>query len=299
MPRPAQSNGKSEDSLGTHGFNSIPPEILFMVVDQLPATAKISLSLTCKGLFTASRLQDTFTQIDRKERLNLLLLLEKDIPARFLCFWCKRLVLLDESPRKQHLDENAHVSGYVSFGNDSSDHGWPSTRYECDNEEFSLRVRRLLRQPNPLLWVPAYNGFHGFRPRVTFSEAQLVMNRHFCGDSHGISAKSLESSIQIARDVQTDGCYEPFDHYLRKGHTTPNLQKPATRSLTKQISKTWRFTHRNFAKVIGNNLFICRVHNIVSPPCPANKFTWVVDNLNLPVCKHIYGSSGMCVKSHV
>lgn len=119
------------------------------------------------------------------------------------------------------------------------------------------------------------------------------MNRHFYGAAYGISSKILESSIEISRNVKADGSYEPIDHYVRQSHTTPNLQKRASRSLTKHISASWRFTHRTYAKVIGNNLFICRVHNVVGPPCLASAFTSVIDGVNLPVCKHIHASSGI------
>lgn len=138
---------------------------------------------------------------------------------------------------------------------------------ECVKDDKGCPPDWMSLLPDPLLWDPVVNGFNNCQPRVTFSEAQLAMNRHFYGESHGISTESLESSIHITRHVQTDGYYVAFDHYLRKSHTTPNLKGRASRSLTKQISQNWRFTHRAFARVIDNNLFVCRVHKIVGQPC--------------------------------
>lgn len=81
-----------------------------MIAEELPAVARISLSLTCKG-FLALCPQDKFRQIDEEERLELLLLLERDVPARFLCFGCKRLAWLDRPQGKQPSDSDDHFNG--------------------------------------------------------------------------------------------------------------------------------------------------------------------------------------------
>ncbi|KAK6211434.1 spt3 [Colletotrichum tabaci] len=146
-------------------------------------------------------------------------------------------------------------------------------------------------------------------PEITFSEAHLVMNRHFYGARHGLPTQHLENVFELERFIPlTDGKIE-IDHFPLASHEQrgrryslrPSGQRAnaaSARLSLEQAATQWTFVHRTSAKVIANELFICRHHSIRGPQCSQIDFFRVIDSLKLPVCRHVPGVSGTSMGLH-
>ncbi|TDZ27077.1 hypothetical protein Cob_v000483 [Colletotrichum orbiculare MAFF 240422] len=126
------------------------------------------------------------------------------------------------------------------------------------------------------------------------------MNRHFYGPRFGLPTRHLESVFEFERRIPLDGGgggggelgtgHFPLGAHPPRGgryHLRPprrNGSSPPTR---------WVFAHRTSAKVLDDELYLRRSHTVSGPPCSASDFSRVVDGLELPVCRHILGSSRM------
>lgn len=156
-----------------------------------------------------------------------------------------------------------------------------------------------------LTWKPAVRGLGGNEPTITFSEARLVMKRHFDGPGYGLPIDCLESTVYFDRNISlrdlSTTTHIPLEQHvsenrrsLRLQGTIPQIQRRLGRTAT-CLSATdttrWAFMHKTTAKVIENELFLCRHHEVVGPPCGLDAFTKVIDSLELPVCRHILGCS--------
>ncbi|KAK1984028.1 hypothetical protein LZ30DRAFT_815108 [Colletotrichum cereale] len=238
----------------------VPREVLFMVADQLPLPSRIALALVCKSGFASLCPVRPLLPLEKEDLLAILFLLSKDMPNWFLCFGCNRM-------RPLLRDSEGGLEGQLHPG--------------CDSE---IRVVRMF------IRRPAYRHRHDEDrtvPEISFSEAHLVMNRHFHGAGYGLPTQYFESARQFERIIPLDETeitmtQSPLEEYSRR-----------RRYSLRPLKHQWLFTHRTSAKVIEDELYICRHHSVSGPPCPQSDFSRIIDSLELPVCRHIFGSSKM------
>ncbi|TQN65795.1 SAGA complex subunit spt3, partial [Colletotrichum shisoi] len=86
---------------------------------------------------------------------------------------------------------------------------------------------------------------------------------------------------------------------VRKAVDEKHRAKTASVRLSLEEAATqWTFVHRKSAKVIADELFICRHHSIREPQCSQIDFFKVIDSLKLPVYRHVPGVSGTSMGLH-
>ncbi|TDZ89681.1 hypothetical protein C8034_v003678 [Colletotrichum sidae] len=287
-----------ESQQGISWLPKLPREVLFMIAEHLERPSQILLALTCKSLFTSLCPGRLFPKLDEKDLPSLLLQLEKENPNWSLCFGCTRL-------RPLRRDSEGNLQGQLHPHCDST--------LRLVRWSHSLRLPKIRRSGcrgavdgfawietlSLVTWRPAVLGPGGHVPEITFSEGHLVMNRHFYGPRFGLPTRHLESVFEFERRIPLDGGggggelgtgHFPLGAHPPRGgryHLRPprrNGSSPPTR---------WVFAHRTSAKVLDDELYLRRSHTVSGPPCSASDFSRVVDGLELPVCRHILGSSRM------
>ncbi|CCF36260.1 hypothetical protein CH063_01464 [Colletotrichum higginsianum] len=258
------------------------------------AYLRVAFALTCKYFFTTLCPTHQFPPPNMDDLLAILLLLGRDMPKWFLCFGCKRLL-----PLKQNNEGN--LQGQLHTNCDSKLqivreflHQRPIRRRPIGSCRGVNSLHRWIESLSLVTWRPAVNGLERGVPEITFTEGHLIMNRHFYGTAHGLPTQHLESIFEFERSIPLDNGeiktrHFPLDAYLRSKRY--NLRP--LRQNTLQAATRWTFTHETSAKVLDDELYICRHHDINGPPCCTTDFSRVIDSLELPVCRHILGSSKM------
>ncbi|TQN64099.1 hypothetical protein CSHISOI_11322 [Colletotrichum shisoi] len=265
-----------------------------MIADQLSTPSQVAFALTCKYFFTTLCPTHQFPPPDMDDLLAILLPLGRDMPNWFLCFGCKRLL-----PLKQNNESN--LQGQLHTNCDSKlqivrefRHVRPPRLHRIGGCRGAVSAHRWIESLSLLTWRPAVNGLERGVPEITFTEGHLIMNRHFYGAAHGLPTQHLESIFEFERSIPLDNGeiktrHFPLDAFLRSKRY--NLRP--LRQSTLQAATCWKFTHETSAKVLDDELYVCRHHDINGPPCSTVDFSRVIDSLELPVCQHILGSSKM------
>ncbi|KAL1866128.1 hypothetical protein VTK73DRAFT_4873 [Phialemonium thermophilum] len=171
-----------------------------------PQHAGIALALSCKYLYHTLYPPGKLPSLNECQLVQLLLLLERDLPRHYLCLFCTKLQAfepdLETGWRGQKHEE---CEGFHRRLQEEGE--------EEDEEEDSAEggyVRSL---------VPEYAGFD--RLGVTFHEAHLVMNRHFYGAGHGLRIETMRRHFQLDRYFNSEtwhfaGYY--FPHFPLERH---------------------------------------------------------------------------------
>lgn len=144
----------------------LPNELLLMVLEYMPPAAIACFALTCKRFYSlaiplaSGRFHPVF---DRSNRIELLLLLEKDDTARFYCHYCIQLHV---------FDKNWNPKTTVSW-----------QRRPCYNRSVFL-IGGSIRGPNL---------------QLSHHDVRLIMNRHLHGPTHGLPLEALAVSYRNSK----------------------------------------------------------------------------------------------------
>ncbi|KAF6808277.1 hypothetical protein CMUS01_13934 [Colletotrichum musicola] len=294
MEFPGQSTESAEP--GRPYLALMPRELLFIVADQLPTASRTTLALACKSLFISLCPTGRFPELDNGDLLAVLLMLEKDAPNIYLCFGCTRLRPLERN-RDGSLREQLHprcesvLRTILSFRDERRP---PATRIGRGHWRRNPQIK-WVKTSSLVVWRPAVLGLGGNVPEITFTEAHLVMNRHFYGAAHGLPIQHFESGFEFDRHITLGEGNISMNHFPLENHHSSSRKHDLrpTRPPPSQSATRWPFSHRTSAKIIDDALFLCRRHRVTAPPCSMADFCRVVDSLELPVCRDIYGSSQM------
>ncbi|KAF4467159.1 hypothetical protein FALBO_5942 [Fusarium albosuccineum] len=145
---------------------SLPWEILLLIFDELDPAFQVAFALAAKPFWTGFFPSGKVSLNDEDNLVDLLMLLERDIPTRYFCFQCARL------------------RPYSPSGEPSCDHPPPSRL----SQKFQY-VRKYYPS-----WMPESEW-----PDLSFLDARLVMNRHFYGPSYGLPLKRLEYRTDVKK----------------------------------------------------------------------------------------------------
>ncbi|KAF6832003.1 hypothetical protein CPLU01_06385 [Colletotrichum plurivorum] len=263
MESPGQAPKSAEP--GESHLALMPRELLFMVADQLLTVSHTALALACKSLFASLCCTGQFPKLGDGDLRTVLLMLEKDLHPR--CDSVLRIIRSFEDERI--CSWSRHLSGN--------------------------RERKWVETSSLVVWRPAVLGLGGNAPQIIFTEAHLVMNRHFYGSAHGLPIQHLESTFEFSRHIAFGEGDISMNHFPLENHHSSGERchlQPASPPPSQDATR-WTFSHRTSAKIIDDELFLCRRHRVTSPPCSMADFSRVVDSLELPVCRDIYGSSQM------
>lgn len=301
------------------GFSMTSSDLILDIADHLSVASRITLSLTCKGLFELFYSTTRLPRLQNDELIELLLNLEKGIPEMFLCFGCLRLCPFDPEHKiggrlQKHHDCRQWAQRYwhqVDRGVHLSDIGpvyqEPTWNRIEGVEDFQLQS-----------WVPYVWG----APEIVFSEAHLVMNRYFYGRHFGLPITYLDQSIHCERFINLEwpkigrGHFIFMDQHPRKAHYTRLVRRnifadhmdmyscsrsnPSWTTKRTQIGPTpdslhaipWKFSHEYTAKIINNELFVARNHWIQGPGMPLLRYQRLLCDVSLPICRHLFCDSG-------
>lgn len=270
----------------TRCFLVVPREILFLIADQLPLASRVALALTSKSAFTSICPTGKFPRLDKDDLLSLLVELEKNLPDCFLCFGCVQLQPLNR-------DSKGNLEGAFHRCCDS----WHDIIKKCldgcltreDASELLPLGIRHLKDDRLLTWRPIVCGIKNRAPEITFSEGRLIMNRHFFGEAYGLPIKYLERTIRIKRFISLAHGDEKADHFPLDSHLPGKTSLPRL----PEHYKPWEFAHRTNANVINDELFLRRSHDISGPRCTSAEFYRAINNLELPICRHILCASNL------
>ena len=186
-------------------LSSLPLELVFLIADELPLVSLIAFSLTSKPTLNTFYTGSKFPALPKGEKAELLSCLERDSPDRFFCFGCTRLCSYKPHHRlgwrgQRHQDCAIELERTETWTGEIA--GCRLPRRFCRRGFRDLRgprtVTQTVKTPVPP-WQPETKG-----PTVWFSEARLVMNRHFYGEPYGLATQSLQMEILFERYVRCD-----------------------------------------------------------------------------------------------
>ncbi|KAL7924491.1 hypothetical protein ACQKWADRAFT_319549 [Trichoderma austrokoningii] len=279
---PAQ-NGPSSISSSKSSSTCIlaerPLNILFMILDRLPTSSVISLSLTRKDLYMAVKLfYRSRLALKDCDIAEFLMVLQRDIPRVFCCPACRRLCPLNlEGTWRDQIHQNCSGSSYWAWWD------WCSTQRRYSNWDMKR-----------LLWHPGAR-----EAKLSFMDAYLVMDRHFYGSRHGLPLRNLERHAKFERYIHLNdkmdfGIVEWNDRWEMKRRRS-NL-KAFKRGVFKRrpkastdpcFDKPWRFSYDYVPKIIGDNLYIGRFNRIDGPLVNWKQFAALLGSVYLPLCYHL------------
>ncbi|KAF6806968.1 hypothetical protein CSOJ01_08472 [Colletotrichum sojae] len=296
----------AKSSTDAKGFYSVPREILFTITAHLPANEKVALALAGKFFFTSLYPDGIrITDLDNEEdRLFLLLFLEQDVQELYLCFGCKKL--RPPRPKRHQHQQRSHPGCGPHFQvTPQSDFDFERNMQErywgCPNLE-NWAPRWVMRS-NPLTWRPYPHPLGPQSaevkkekwPEITFSQAYRVMQRHRLGTPYGLPIESLEKRFEFERHISPGD--KTKSHFALEQHTGNDVDVPGTSSSrfsTQQhpeSTKTWHVIHEYSARISDHQLGIRRSHQIRGPSCSVADLSKVIEDLELPICAHIFASA--------
>lgn len=271
---------------------SVPVKVLLMIADALPISSRIALALVSRWFFSALCPTRRFLKQKQDDLLVTLVLLERDAPDWFLCFGCTRL-----RPLRSSHDSRTAIQLHPGcdpvfrivreFSNPPIPKRRPGGRRRPGT--FQLWIEDI----SLVAWRPGTLAVRRSTPEISFSEGRLIMNRHFLGPKFGLPLQYLENVFEFDRfisldDEKTPTTHFPLDFWRSTGYNLLPLCLSSSQAATR-----WIFKHQTSARIIDDELFIYRHHHIKGPPCSQVDFVKTVDSLELPVCRHILGSSRM------
>ncbi|CAH0047251.1 unnamed protein product [Clonostachys solani] len=240
----------------------LPNEVLDIICRSVPVESRIALALTCRRTFGGI----IFEKLKGKKLTRLLLLLERDSPTRFVCFGCRKLRRLVRHPTQGWDDKGHelcgdHRKGRLTFSHETTEDNWVhcirTTTYEV---RFNLHR-----------WQPRKDG-----PKISFSEAHLVMSRHRYGPRYGLSLDILKQELNFDCCIRLwTQDYFPLDEYLPGGRygLLPEEPRDFKQSMypeaLKRITRPgwpiigpglWSLGHTYDAMVVGDELHVVRLH---------------------------------------
>ena len=141
-----------EENASRIQFLDLPPELIILIADWLPAEFAACFALCNRGL--CQILGSTFIKLRGASRNAFLSVLARDLPQYYWCHKCVRL----------------HQISAIS---------WPG-------------IGTYGGSPNCLRQTPSYIHFFGFGLWIDFVHVQLVMKRHFYGPDHGFPLEAFQ-----------------------------------------------------------------------------------------------------------
>ncbi|CAH0027586.1 unnamed protein product [Clonostachys rhizophaga] len=249
-------SGTPTQSLSTlpgNGLPGLPTELLYMIRLSLPIASRIALALTCK------KIRDNFgiEQLKGKNATKLLLLLEKDSPTKFVCFGCSKLRPLFRHPTRGWVDKGHKLCG---------DHQKRTLTvlHETSEDQTWVHIRRVTKYTirfNLHVWKPLRTG-----PKISFSEAHLVMNRHRYGPRYGISLDFLKQDFNMETFIR---CWNhdhfslckdpPKGRYGLRPEEQGNVNHP-TPAGPGNGQGLWSFGFKYSAMIVDDELHVVRLH---------------------------------------
>ncbi|KAI8675912.1 hypothetical protein NCS57_00493900 [Fusarium keratoplasticum] len=144
------------------------------------------------------------------------------------------------------------------------------------------------------------------------------MNRHLYGEKHGLPLDHLAYDYEFGRFIDLDRPYDQ-SHFPLERHSegqqvlTPeeewifedgtaaweylthpdcNFAPTAHAIYTHRpdswlVSQIWHFKHISEARIIDNELYLRRRHVIKGPPVSVASFKYLLESVDLPLCRHI------------
>lgn len=138
--------------------------------------------------------------------------------------------------------------------------------------------------------------------KISFMEANLVMNRHFDGFSHGIPLQSLEQYESFEGIVEFGNCVRPLGSRCNYGKQCSCYRKrwdtrikTTSQNALWKKKNTWRFFFRSIPKIIDNSLYIARFFTITGPLVSEERLKRIISSMSIPICRHlIYSAYPSC-----
>lgn len=254
------------------GILTLPPELKLMISEELPPLSRVFLALASKAFFYCLCPNGKFLDISDEDRMEILLFLEKENPELFVCFSCKRLWPFDAS----------HPHGWLGQSHPSCTTPAPhklrrSTSIEEDETLEEWRYYPIFKAPLHI-WQPTDKDIG-----VSFAEAHLVMMNHHHGSGYGLTPEALTHSFSFSRAIDLNNAETMSSHFPLEDHAgrpRPYPIRPKT---------MWNFKHRYAAKVIDDELYLTRHHQITGPEVPLDRVAELLGHIALPICNHIRG----------
>lgn len=151
------------------GLAALPPEIIWLILEHLPASSRLSFALTCRFFFFRYRPKpvELFGV-----RCDFIQLLERDMPGFYVCHDCLEL-------HRWRLDWHPFHKGRGARSGDSvasSDPWCPAVNGRCSTLDCVFAENYML----------------------SYNLAHVVMNRHLYGSAHGLPLSVLEGPLRAA-----------------------------------------------------------------------------------------------------
>jgi hypothetical protein len=155
------------------GAFALPPEIILMITTHLNNSGMLSLALTCRTLHRLCF--SDHERLDKADKEELLLLLEKDVASLYFCHYCTKL------------------------------HPW-HTRWTRSILPWYVECMPCKVNLDNHLFFPT-------NCHIPYYYARLVMNRHFYGPAHGPPVHQLEKRTRS--DNYPDGVAVSVSQHAR------------------------------------------------------------------------------------
>ena len=94
------------EALRTSNLAKLPPELIINIAELLPPIAAICFSL-CRGpIYSLLGIRKLYRDEENLDTIELLEVLERDLPDYIVCYYCKRFHAIKYAKRHIQSDEN-------------------------------------------------------------------------------------------------------------------------------------------------------------------------------------------------
>lgn len=202
-----------------------------MISNYLSLHSRLRLALTCKGAFIFFYPTGIIPGLSHGDWIEWLLDIEKDNPELFLCSGCTRFHTFDPEHRLGWQGQKHNGCGRWV------ERRWVKSRspnrklphlIAPGQVKWGYGVEYYVQKCQLNSWKPCKDG-----PEIDFSEAHVVMNRHFYGARHGLPITVLERSFSFERLIDLKEPDPGSDHFPLERHI-PGRQYP-TRSAHRRL----------------------------------------------------------------
>lgn len=256
-----------------------PQDILLAIMDLLPNSSIISLSVTHKDLYKAVQMFHRGKMaLQNRDVTEFLIALQRDLPYTFRCPACRKLCRLN--PKGTWKDQKHH--------NCSGSHYWQWWDWCSTQRRYSSSdIRRLL-------WHPCVRD-----AKINFMDAYLAMDRHFLGSLYGLPLHKLERHVAFEnyilltdtmdfRAVDWDDRQEMQRRRQRQDSFKKGIfKRKPNRSTDPCFERPWKFSYDYVPKIIDDELYIGRFNRINGPMVTWRQFAALLGSINLPICHHL------------
>lgn len=272
-----------------HGgiLSAVPVELFLLIHSYLLKVSQVQLGLACKAYFTTLYPRSRIPLSDR-DKVELLLSLEKDIPERSWCPYCNRLCRFKSTSEERWMDQD-HATlceGLIEV---------------IDGENFNR---------------PPESKFNLVDIGVHFVDAHLVMTARLYGERHGLPISVMNNGYSdeyevfpwyqdiplrpIGRSASQSATQEVTTSRqgeVKQGDNSTRTAQLQGKAPSPSLRKKWRISRQQMTIIIKGEFYVSVRHMASAPSGLSYMLTTLLRCWDIPLCYHLTFSQALiCIE---